>query len=214
MVGLSVLAAVWAAWHYPESLTWVIEALNLTPKSASLDIQFEEQLRDYWCWAASADMVVNTLKGSAVQCETAQLVYPKEDCCNPAGPSPGCDRTGWPPFYKLHFQSQRKHNKALTFQQLMGEIGIHGRPVAFSWEYTDTDNERTGLGHMMVAGGYEVKPDGNWVEVYDPLCDDATPVPPGRPCGYRLITYSQYDSGTMTNQTTYAHWDDFYGIKK
>jgi hypothetical protein len=117
----------------------------------------------------------------------------------------------------MHFHFLQTHNTALSFQHLRDEIGYEGRPVAMTWEYTDSNGHRNGRGHMMVVGGYTVNSSDSTIEIYDPLCPVVSPpVPPdpAHPCGWKIIPYSEYGSGMLPNGTEYVHWDDFYAIHR
>jgi peptidase C39-like protein len=214
MISGAELALGLGAWQYRSPAPWVTATFRVPPRSASLAIAFERQIGNHWCWAASADMVVNTLGANAVQCQTAALVYPDGRCCQGSKPPGTCDYVDWPPFADLGFEFCRTHNRALSFQDLMYEIGVKGTPVAVSWELLNVHNQRTGLGHMAVAGGYLTNADGDWLEIYDPGCGDAPSDPPGHPCGYRVMAFSANVSGTSSGGNRYVHWDDFYGIHR
>src|SRR5919106_356371 len=112
------------------------QGASAPPAAASLNIVYEQQQQDHWCWSASAVMVVRTLGNSATQCNTVHLKYPLLHCCIANVPSI-CDKPGWPPFLKLGFDSWHTTDLALTFDQLVDEIGVYQLPVTFAWEYTD-----------------------------------------------------------------------------
>jgi len=189
------------------------------PPSASLNIPYEQQLADNWCWAACAVMAVKALGYTADQCDTARrpLGRPPGSCCTTTGSVvtvvTACDETGWPPFDELGFHSLHTTSTALTLAVLKSEIGIHHRPVAFAWEWTDSVGARTGSGHIMIAGGYSYDAPDDMIEVYNPLCPEySNPAVPGHPCGWKQISYAEYVSGMLDNQTEYLHWDDYYEI--
>ena len=50
------------------------------------------------------------------------------------------DSTDWPPFADLGFEFCRTHNRALSFQDLMYEIGVKGRPVAVRTDLAAKEN--------------------------------------------------------------------------
>jgi hypothetical protein len=168
-------------------------------------------------------MALKTLGLAVDQCSVAQKVYPKLTCC-PQGVPPGmtncsgqakaCDTTGWPPFKLLGFKHCRTKETALSFERLMYEIGTSSRPVLFALEMADSNGKRTGIGHIMVAGGYKTVDGERFVEVYDPLCPVPT-TPSDPPCAYRLLSYEAYvEEKDASGRPVYLHWDDFYEIRK
>ena len=210
IIALVVVAGAILLWGCPPSAPRSSAPLpppSPPPATASLNVPYEQQLAELWCWAASAVMVVKFLGRNTDQCEAAQLQL-GQNCCNAGQPRNVCNHGDWPPFHQLGFLYSQTHSTALTLQQLMVEIGVRGRPVALSWEFTDLNGGRTGSGHMVVAIGYTTNGVDSSIEIYDPLCDAATPVDPAHPCGWRTIPYSDYVSGTG-----YLHWDDFYEIR-
>lgn len=184
------------------------------PPSASLNVVYETQLLSEWCWNACAVMAAKTLGHNTNQCQAAQLKFPGSICCPGGVPGQACNIGGWPPFRELGFDSKRTRRKALTYSQLTCEIGVQRRPVAFSWEYLDSQGNRDGVGHMMVAGGYR-KPNGvEWIEIYDPLCDESGAGGQPAVCGAEWMLYTRYVSRQNTTGVSYLHWDDFYAIRK
>jgi hypothetical protein len=156
------------------------------------------QTQKNWCWAASAEMILDKLGGRVAQCKQADHRLTETTCCsNPSA----CDKGGWPDFPQWGFTKTRlKQNAALTWAGLTNEIGCHDRPVLFSWHYKTSTGELF-KGHVMVAYGYEVENGVQQVQVYDP-----SPVNQGTEM---TISYSAYVSGV-----DYAHWHDFYNIAR
>ena len=193
------------------------------PPAAQLSVPFEQQQGCKWCWGATTVMALKTLGHPADQCSVVQKVYPHLTCCpggvppgmtNCSGPLKPCDSTGWPPFKKLGFRSCRTKDTALSFERLMHEIGTSSRPVLFAVEMADSNGSRSGVGHIMVAGGYKTVGGDRFVEVYDPLCPAPTS-PSDPPCAYRLLSYEAYvEEKDLAGMPVYLHWDDFYEIRK
>src|SRR4051794_16679762 len=101
------------------------------------------QENDYWCWAASAEMVEHFFDGQAEQCQIAnagcelkQQTCTGTECCQlPADccVTPGsCLVAGWPPFEKLKIKFQRVQGP-LSARQVVYELGCAKRPFVFSW---------------------------------------------------------------------------------
>jgi len=147
-----------------------------------------------WCWAASAQMVMDLFGTQVKQCEQANKRLGLTTCCNASMPR-ACNQAGWPEFTKYGFAAtQQTTQAALTWGQLTAEIGCGRRPVAFSWRWTG------GGGHMMVAYGYVVTSEG----VREVVVHNPEPVGKGEPLN---IAYDAYVSAQ-----NYTHWNDFYNI--
>lgn len=157
-------------------------------------------------------MVSKTLGQNTDQCQTAQLKFPGAVCCPAGTPQQVCNKGGWPPFSEMNFDFKRTSRKALSYSQLTCEIGACKRPVAFSWEYLDSQGNRDGTGHMMVAGGYKKEQGVEWIEIYDPLCDQSANS--AAVCGAEWMLYTSYDSRKIVGGAAYLHWDDFYAVQK
>jgi hypothetical protein len=152
------------------------------------------QQESLWCWAASAEMVMDLLGTKVRQCEQANERLGKTTCCNAKTP-PACIQTGWPEFPKYGFKATKNTTaRALSWDELTAEIGCNKRPVVFSWQYTK------GGGHMMVAIGYQVSAGVREVLIHDPL-----PIGTGDDAA---ISYDAYVASQL-----YSHWDDYYNIR-
>ena len=185
------------------------------PASMSLNIAYEQQQADNWCWAASAVMVIKAIGGRATQCQTADLGVLGKDCCREGIPPDSCSVLGnWPPFAALGYTYRSTSLRAVSLEKLVDEIGIARTPVTASWMYTDTDGGPTYKGHMFVVGGYTLTAADNRLEIYDPLCSEKAPVDPARPCAYRIISYSEYEMDPIEKGKSYIHWNDYYEVRK
>ncbi|HET9529629.1 MAG TPA: C39 family peptidase [Blastocatellia bacterium] len=162
----------------------------------SLNIPPRRQIGTNWCWAAAGEMVMNYFNINVTQCLQANRRFNRNDCC-PF--SARCNLTGWPQFEVYGLNYSRTSYEALSWDQIKKEIACNDSPVAFTWRYIGEFKEERG--HMMVAVGYEVKPDGQRI-VYanDPWRESESPIP---------VDYDYYVSSS-----THEHWDDFYNIRK
>jgi hypothetical protein len=135
------------------------------PRS-SLNVTFHRQEGDYWCWAASAQMVMEYLGKKVSQCEQANKQLSNvthDDCCNNPTPEK-CDRTGWPQFYDYGFVFKKTNTPVhptdhLSWEEVKVQLAPRDpnnpcsfTPFAFSWRVFG------GTGHMMVAYGYYIDP--------------------------------------------------------
>lgn len=159
--------------------------------SKTLNVTLYPQLTNMWCWAASGEMAMSFLGHGVSQCDQANFLFNRNDCC--ISPTPGaCVNGGWPNFPHWGFTvDTTSWGTALTFAQLKTQIDTD-MPVAFAWGWTG------GGGHMMVARGY--KDDvGQYVYINDPW-------PPNQG-DVRYITYSFYVSSS-----NHVHWRDYYNL--
>lgn len=171
-----------------------LSACATTESATKLQVPLIARETDLWCWSASAQMCMNYLGDSTSQCTQANDVLSRNDCCSDPKPS-ACATNYWPHFEQYGFSFKRTTSKALSWQEIKGEIA-HQRPIAFSWKY-----KSNGGGHMMVITGY--------AETFlkrELLIND--PAPTGQGSRY-TITYRKYVSGK-----DYRHWDDFYELEK
>lgn len=178
-------------------------SLICKPASASsLRVTLRRQEMDNWCWAASAQMVMEYLGKPVSQCIQANDRLGRKDCCNnPQPDADACDQTGWPEFgrYGFHFQ-QTMDNVQLSWLQVKNELAprdgnnlCNFTPFAFAWRWLG------GGGHMMVAHGYYTDANGgNWIEVDDPLQEYGP-----------IVSYEDF-----VKAPDHTHWRDYYDVKQ
>ena len=220
----------------------VVAALLLAPSDAvareacqerTLGLRYSPQAGQYWCWAASGQMVMELLgvePNQSCQCRQAERVLGAAGCCATPGScvpaadlAARCDEARWPAFverpdlYGLEYQTtcdalpKRQDDEAcearpLGFLALSAEL-CAGRPVLVALRPRGSGSVR---GHMVVVKGVSIH-GGRRVLVVDPkrLC------PAGRPCEGELdegfwISYDEYAAGWGG----LVHWLDFYGIRR
>ena len=198
-----------------------VRSLLKTPSNPSGTINGVPQEQSRLCWAATAQIAINTLappnplmdqlhqvaymvRGldkptnplvdpQDVQLTGSQGMTDTQTVLNACAAVPGnCNRTGFPILVGL---TRKVQTLALTRDQIVDEIGNHGRPFIFSWEYPESGSPRNPHGqHFLIAVGYDnthPDPDGFLVEIWDPW-----PVPdPGhsKPGGnHTSITFTAY----------------------
>jgi hypothetical protein len=197
----------------------------------TLSLRYSPQAGQYWCWAASGQMVMELLgvaSHQACQCRQAEQVLGVAGCCATPGScvpvgdiGARCDEARWPAFverpdlYGFEYRTtcdglpMRQDDVACQAQplgwlELAGEICL-GRPVLAALR------PRGSLqGHLVVVKGFSIH-GGRRVLVVDPkrLC------PAGRPCEGELdeafwIPYEEYAAGWGG----LVHWVDFYGLRR
>jgi len=177
--------------------------------SSTLEVTLRPQKTRLWCWATSAQMVMEYLGKSVTQCEQANEQVPRgsrRDCCKDPTPK-HCIFGGWPEFRKFGFTSQdteKKKEKALPWATIQAQLAPRDpnnpcsfTPFLFSWR------RFRGIGHMMVAVGYHTTPNGaNFLLVHDPS-------PPNEGRSLVPMAYSSY----VELKGNYYHWRDYYDVK-
>lgn len=163
----------------------------------SLAVTLHPQETRMWCWAASAQMVMDYLGHNVSQCVQANNRFGRTDCCNTPVPS-ACVNGGWPEFNKYGFDFKTTSWAPLSWQKLKEQISTAAnckkRPFCFTWKWNGSG------GHVLVAVGYITVGGIDLVEILNP-----GPVNVGT---HRWITYEAYVSGS-----NYTHWHDYYDIE-
>lgn len=156
-----------------------------------LPVKLIGQKTSQWCWAATAEMIMDYHKVPVDQCRQANDLLNRTDCCFIPTPQ-ACIEPGHSNFQLYGFQADRKPNKAyLTFQEIISQIESN-LPFAFSWAWND------GGGHQMNIVGYST--DFKMVLVLDPW--------PEKKGERRWIAYSSY-----IENWNYTHNYDIINIK-
>ena len=160
-----------------------------------LSVQLRPQETRMWCWAASAEMIMEFLGSPGIsQCSQAQQYLNVTACC--VSPTPeACINGGWPQFEYYGFNASNTEDEALSWEQLTREIDAN-RPVAFGWHWN------SGGGHMVVVCGYQEIGGERFVVINDPW-------PPEIGSGGQLIPYDNYVSPSDG-----WHWRDYYEIER
>lgn len=180
------------------------------PKTTALNVTLRPQQTDMWCWAASAQMVMEYLGKSVAQCTQANNEFNRSDCCNTPTPA-ACISGGWPQFNIYGFSFQTTQNAALPWPTLQAQLSppklhmttlkvnnlCHFTPFTFTWHWVG------GGGHMMVATGYTTNSGGNqYVFVNNPWAPGVGST--------QTILYDVY----VALPGDHTHWNDYYDVKK
>ena len=143
----------------PQTQAGAVETQPAPPVRKVLDIAPFPQLTTDWCWAASAEMIMDHQGKDVSQCRQACDEFHAATCCGNPAPDE-CVDGAWPNFGLYKFDS-RISPHVLSFDEIEKQIdGDHA--VAFTW------NLYKGGAHMMVIKGYQVQAGVNSVVVYDP----------------------------------------------
>jgi hypothetical protein len=168
----------------------------------STPVTLRPQETSMWCWAASGQMVMETLGHGQSQCTQANNRFGHTDCpchqCTSPTSSPPCVTGGWPEFNKYGFTFKTTSDAALSWSdvrlQVSNKPNCKNKPFAYSWHWPG------GGGHMMVANGYAVVGGANYVSILNPWA----------PCtgDEELITYDFF----VDSPGDHTHWNDYYDV--
>lgn len=137
--------------------------------SANLPIRHIPQEQTKWCWAASAQMVLEYRGQTVKQCDIAEQLLKKKCCPKLATCNVMCNSLQVDQIYN-HFGINNQYLSGnLSFGDIQAEINAN-RPieVGLSWNQ--------GGGHLAIISGWEQDTSGEWVRVNDP---DPTSSGPG-----------------------------------
>jgi hypothetical protein len=136
------------------------------PNQAAVNAKLHGQETSEWCWAASAQTIMDTIGTSSDirQCTQAiQEFKPNVGNCCTNYNAHGCVRGGWPEFQDFGFNSTWADNGGLSFAQIEEQIAARHTPFAFTWNWVG------GNAHMQVAYGYKVQNGQESVLIFNPL---------------------------------------------
>lgn len=210
------------------SLTFIIATASLAvllsscctpPKLSSVGVQLVPQHRDWWCWAATTEMITDYYGQAVDQCQSANFVHgTPPDCCTGCTGNCGCWGSGWGATIG-DIQNNWNHwgytysylSSELTWDDLKETIATtrycDRSPIQAVWWWTG------GGGHVVTIYGYVELAGGNYVAYYNPLPEDchrdATGTCTSRAGGEDVV--STYNAFALSA----AHdWDDsFYDFK-
>jgi hypothetical protein len=157
-----------------------------------------------WCWAASAEMVLEHLQMPAPQCVQASRQFAPNQCCDRSGKMPAspladaCDAGGFPQFKEYGYDAEVTDKEALSWDQVKQQIFCRKQPFVFSWQWVNSNS-----GHMMVAVEYQTDGPSRRVCRFDPDND-----PPDSP--YTCMEYEDY----VEAAGYYSHWYDYFNFAK
>jgi hypothetical protein len=164
------------------------ESLELTPLTT------KQQETENWCWAASAETIMQKVDHDVAQCKQATDTFvpgtPGYCCAHPEDDS--CDKPAWPSFEPYGFVATQRPGP-LSFDEIKKEIAINKRPFAFTWNWIQKG--KVVGAHMMVVVGYRTVNGTQWVYRMDPLTGDKD-----------WITYENY----VGQPGDHSHSRDYY----
>ena len=171
--------------------------------SSQVPVALRAQEAQNWCWAASGQMVMETLHHGTNQCSQVNARLGVSDCacngCNGGSVSAECDATGWPQFDRYGFTARHTTNEALTWDQLRSQVSngpsCKNRPFAFTWRWEG------GGWYRRVSKGVDWVDGERFVSVVDPWA----------PCAgdELIVSYDYY----VAEPGDHSHWDDYYDVE-
>jgi Papain-like cysteine protease AvrRpt2 len=123
------------------------------------------QVKEMWCWAACAEMVLRFFGASLDKCNVAGLQL-NRDCCNSV--SADCDmglsvEEIDQAFANVHLAG-RRFEREITFDDIRNQIsGTPPRPVVAGIRWAG------GGGHLVVVSGWRIADSLRFVKVNDPF---------------------------------------------
>lgn len=191
-------------------LLGMLSACCNPPKVASLGVNLHPQQRDWWCWAAAAEMVSQFYGHQVNQCDSASYVHNKDhnpdiNCCTGCSGNCPCWGSAWGATIDEIKDNWTHWN--FTYTYLDGTLAWKDLKEALSPTASclKTPIEVIIPGHVIVAYGYAEIDGTNYVSYYDPWepnCskdDDGCEPQPG---GDDVVT--TYDAFlTIWNKTFY-----------
>lgn len=172
------------------------------PNGDSLGTTLAPQETDNWCGAACAQMVLQSFGINQGQCNIADCMFGRTDCCGPHLP-PECDKGRWP---HIGFGCYRLHativDSAISWDEVKNQISCRKIAFCFSWRDVDSSGQEKGSGHIMVACGYKTEGGEHQVKMLDPY--------PPHVGHERWISYEYYKS----EHGDHVHWKDIYNVRR
>jgi hypothetical protein len=148
------------------------------PQIASLPVQLVPQHRDWWCWAASTEMISEYYGHRVDQCQSANFVHgiPPDCCTGCTGTCPGWGKPWGATVDEIknnwtHWQFQYAYMAgSLDWSSLQKTISTSEHcchsPIMVIWHWD------TGGGHVVVAYGYAQVGSQRFVYYNDPWPPD------------------------------------------
>lgn len=167
-----------------------------TPNASGADVAvaIKPQQTNNWCWAATTQMITETLGHGRAQCDLANQRFGLTVCCNGTCPKDAsCNMPGWTMFDESNFNTTATP-APLAWDALQRQISCTQKPMAYAY-----GPKSGGVGHVVVVSGYRVVNGIRFVRITDPWdpCDGES----------RSITYEEY-----SNSGTTDHWETNYDI--
>ncbi|MBE0426047.1 MAG: hypothetical protein IBX72_05310 [Nitrospirae bacterium] len=196
------------------------------PGIASVGLSLHPQERDWWCWAASTEMISEYYGHRIAQCDSANYVHgTPPDCCTGCTGICPCWGSGWGATISdiqnnwTHWNFEYKYvasslpwedaDKDDVKDTISPTKYCKKSPIYVVWWWTG------GGGHVVVAYGYAEAGGQRWVSYMNPWPPDCErPDPPGNVCnpvGGGEDVVSTYDA--FVNDGVHQWGNSFYAFK-
>jgi hypothetical protein len=129
--------------------------------AATLKVPHIVQEQRKWCWAASAQMVLEHCGFATTQCDIAAGLLNKSCCRTPRACNVGCKSDGVDQIYNQFGINSQYQPSSLPFTSIQAEINAK-RPIQVGLNWAK------GGGHLAIITGWEQDTSGDWVRVNDP----------------------------------------------
>lgn len=146
-----------------------IPVKNLQSAPRSLPVMQIAQEQSQWCWAACAEMCIQYFGGSVQQCEIANFIKTRNDCCVSPSSSACNESCRLNDVARIFTNWGIRCNPLTTqvsFADLVSEINA-SRPVEVGLDWIGG-----GGGHLVIVRGYNTQDGRSFVQVND--ADDTT----------------------------------------
>lgn len=151
------------------------------PRIASLGVNLHPQQRDWWCWAAAAEMISEYYAHRVPQCESASYVYNKDhdpdiNCCTGCTGNCPCWGSAWGATIAEIKDNWTHWNFAYTYLTTTlawNDLKEALSPTAYCGK---TPIEAIIPGHVLVVYGYAEIGENKYVSYFDPWEPDCEKV--------------------------------------
>lgn len=145
------------------------------PNLASVGVDLVPQHRDWWCWAATTEMITSFYGHRVDQCQSANFVHgTPPDCCSGCTGDCPCWGSGWGASIAdiqnnwTHWKFTYKHvSSSIAWSDLRETISptpsCKKSPIQAVWWWTG------GGGHVVTIYGYAEVGGQQYVSYYNPL---------------------------------------------
>lgn len=217
--GLTIRSTKWLA-YVTLALTFIVLLAGCChpPRISSVPVELIPQHRDWWCWAATTEMISDNYGHRIDQCKSANYIHgtPPECCTGCTGDCP-CWGIAWGATISdvknnwTHWNFGYTYtSSSLSWDKVKKTISTtrycKESPIQVIWWWTG------GGGHVVTAYGYAEIGDERYISYFDPLPEDCeredgqcTPVTGGEDI---VITYEAF-----VNDGIHTWGASFYDFK-
>jgi hypothetical protein len=140
------------------------DAVPASTTEHELEIDWVEQEKSEWCWAACARMVLSMFEEDVPQCDVASFLR-ETNCCSLANEdicNQGCNRQDILDIYNNFGVTATFLDDTVSFSKVRKEIRDRGQPVEACIEWDE------GGAHVVIVFGCSLEGSVRYVKVHDP----------------------------------------------